>query len=241
MTADPTTAASTTEPAVAGRTGPPPTTLVVTLVPLAVAVNVLGNLLVAPLGLPIFLDTIGTFLAAVLLGPWWGALAGVLTNVVGVLPNGVTNLLFAPVNVVAALLWGYGVRRLGLGRSPARFFGLAVVVGLATAAAATPIVLLLGGSTGHASDLITAVLSGFGLATAVLLSNVLASVPDKMIAAYAGLAITAALPAAVASRAVLPEAPGTRRLVVAIVGIVAGIVLTVVAVALLPLVSPPSA
>jgi len=66
------------------RPGAPSRTLIVALVPLAVAVNFVANWVAATLGLPIYLDTVGTFLAAVLLGPWWGALAGVLTNGVGV-------------------------------------------------------------------------------------------------------------------------------------------------------------
>jgi energy-coupling factor transport system substrate-specific component len=217
------------------REGPPPTALVVALVPLAVAVNFLANYLVALLGLPIYLDTIGTFLAAALLGPWWGALAGVMTNVVGALPNGASNLLFAPVNVAAALVWGYGIRRLLLGRTVAGFFGLAVVVGVVTGVLATPIVLFVfGGATGHPSDLITATLASFGIERAALVSSVITSVPDKVIAAYAGLAVTAALPAAVAGRAVLPETPGTRRLGVALAGIVAGIALAAIAVLALP-------
>ena len=219
----------------AAREGPPATALIVALVPLAVALNFLANSLVALLGLPIYLDTIGTFLAAALLGPWWGALAGVMTNVVGTLPNGASNLLFAPVNVAAALVWGYGIRRLLLGRTVAGFFGLAVVVGVVTGVLATPVVLFVfGGATGHPSDLITATLASFGIERAALVSSVVTSVPDKVIAAYAGLAITAALPAAVAGRAVLPETPGTRRLALALAGIVAGVVLAAIAVLALP-------
>src|SRR3954463_15346800 len=139
MTAEPASGSATARDRTAlVRTGPPPTALVVTLIPLAVAVNFVGNLAIAPLGLPIYLDTIGTFLAAVLLGPWWGALAGVLTNVLGVFPNGVTNLLFAPVNVVAALVWGYGVRRLGLGRRPGPVFPPALLPGLPAPPAGAP-------------------------------------------------------------------------------------------------------
>ena len=219
------------------RTGAPPTTLVVALIPLAVAINFVANWLAGLLRLPIYLDTIGTFLAAVLLGPWWGVLAGVLTNVLGIMPNGVSNLLFAPVSAVAALMWGYGVRSLGLGRSSTTFFLLAVAVGIVTGALATPIVLFLyGGATGHPSDLITAALASFGLERATLVSSVLTSVPDKVISAYAGLAITAALPVAVAARAVLPSQPGTRRLGVALVGIVAGIAIAIAVV----LTQPPA-
>ncbi len=210
------------------RSGAPPTMLVIALIPLAVAVNFIANWVAGLLRLPIYLDTIGTFLAAVLLGPWWGALAGVLTNVLGIVPNGVSNLLFAPVSVVAALLWGYGIRSFGLGRSSIAFFLLAVAVGVVTGALATPIVLFLfGGATGHPSDLITAALASFGLERATLISSVLSSIPDKVISAYAGLAITAALPVVVTARAVLPEQPGTRRLGLAIGGVLVGVGLAI--------------
>lgn len=217
------------------RTGDLPTTLAMALVPLAVAVNFVANSAAGMLRLPIYLDTIGTVLAAVLLGPWWGALAGVLTNVVGVVPSGVSNLLFAPVNVAAALLWGYGIRSLGLGRNAILFFMVAVLVGVVTGVLATPIVLFLyGGATGHPSDLITAALSSFGLERATLTSSVLSSIADKVVSAYIGLALIGALPATVAARAVLPEQPGTRRLTVALTGILVGAGLTIAVVALQP-------
>ncbi|MDP2349568.1 MAG: ECF transporter S component, partial [Chloroflexota bacterium] len=156
-----------------------------TLVPLAVGVNFVANSAAGMLRLPIYLDTIGTVLAAVLLGPWWGALAGALTNVVGIVPSGVSNLLFAPVNVAAALLWGYGIRSLGLGRNAVLFFMVAVIVGVVTGILATPIVLFLyGGATGHPSDLITAALASFGLERATLTSSVLSSIADKVVSAY---------------------------------------------------------
>lgn len=203
----------------------PPTTLVVALVPLAVAVNFVANWVAATLALPVFLDTIGTFLAAVILGPWWGALAGVMTNGVGIVQNGASNALFAPVNVVAALVWGYGIRSLHLGRSGPGFLLLAAVVGVVTGVLATPIVILLGNATGHPSDLITAGLLGFGipLEAAVLASSVLSSVADKVVSAYTALALTMALPAAVAARVALPQQPGTRRFVLALIGMLAGI------------------
>ena len=154
---------------------------------------------------------------------------------VGVVPNGVSNLLFAPVNVAAALLWGYGIRSLGLGRNAVLFFLVAGVVGVVTGILATPIVLFLfGGATGHPSDLITAALASFGLERATLTSSVLSSVADKVVSGYVALALIAALPAALAARAVLPEQPGIRRMMVALVGILVGAALTMATVALQP-------
>jgi energy-coupling factor transport system substrate-specific component len=251
MTPDPATGldpAPTATPALAADPVPravpvsaPPTALVVTVIPLAVAVNFVASALIGLLGVPIYLDTTGTFLAAVLLGPWWGALAGVMTNALGVLLFGPTNLLFAPVNVAAALIWGYGIRRFRLGRAALPFFLLAALVGVVTACLATPIVEALGGATGHPSDAITAALASVaGITAALLASNIATSVPDKVISAYLGLAITAALPAVVAARVVLPAPSGPRRVAIAAVGIVAGIVVGAVLVALTAVLFRPS-
>jgi energy-coupling factor transport system substrate-specific component len=115
---------------------PQPTTVIVTLVPAAAALNVVGGYLNGVLGLPTFLDMIGTCVAAIVLGPWWGALAGALSNVVGALFYGPSNIPFALVNVVGALVWGYGVRRFGMGRTATRYFVLNVLVALAASGAA---------------------------------------------------------------------------------------------------------
>ena len=40
----------------------------------------MGGVLVTTLRLPLYLDTIGTILVAVLAGPWVGALTGIITN-----------------------------------------------------------------------------------------------------------------------------------------------------------------
>lgn len=61
---------------------------------------------------PVFLDMAGTFAVALVLGPWWGALLGFLTNVLVAIPpiNMEKFLPFAVVQVVAAVFWGYAMR-----------------------------------------------------------------------------------------------------------------------------------
>lgn len=163
----------------------------------SVAVNVAGRFLVDLLGLRLYLDMIGTAFAALALGPWWGVLVGLATNVAGTAPSGPDSLWFAPVNMVGALVWGYGARRWRMGRSVPRFFVLNVVVAvICTTVATITIVALLGGSTGHSSDDITASLRDLGQSVwfSVSVSNLLTSVTDKLIAGFASLAVIEALP-----------------------------------------------
>ena len=84
-----------------------PVTYVVTLIPVAAALNIVGGYIAKALQLPIFLDMIGTAVVSIVLGPWWGALVGVITNVVSTFISGPISLLFAVCNVAGALVWGY--------------------------------------------------------------------------------------------------------------------------------------
>jgi hypothetical protein len=77
---------------------------------IAVLLNLVGRYVCGYLDIPnIFGDMIGTAFAAVLLGPWWGAIAGILGNAI----NGnfySSYFPFGVVNVMGALVWGYYVR-----------------------------------------------------------------------------------------------------------------------------------
>ena len=58
------------------------------LIPVGIAINGVLGYIVGQLKLPVFLDSIGTVLVAVLCGPWAGALTGALSNfVIGILTN----------------------------------------------------------------------------------------------------------------------------------------------------------
>ena len=72
--------------------------LALLIIPVGVAVNFVGGQLASILKLPMYLDTIGTIFAAMLCGPWVGAVTGGLTNVVTGIANPV-NFAFIPVNV----------------------------------------------------------------------------------------------------------------------------------------------
>lgn len=83
----------------------------------SLGLTMLGREAVNFLELPIYLDMVGTAVAAVVLGPWRGAAVGLSTNLLGSLTAGAVSLPFAIVNVVGALIWGYGVHRWGMGRT----------------------------------------------------------------------------------------------------------------------------
>lgn len=172
-----------------------------------VVANLCGRAVVDVLHVPVYLDMVGTAIAAIALGPWRGAAVGAATNIMGVLMSGWVSLPFALVNVAGALVWGYGVHRFGWGRTLPRFFVLSVAVAAVCTLVAVPILVgLYGGSVGQGQDSLTQTVVdlGGGLATAVGLSNLMTSTADKVISGFVALVVIASAPARLGGR----PAPG---------------------------------
>jgi energy-coupling factor transport system substrate-specific component len=124
------------------------TTAALTLMAVAIAINIAVGSIAVALRLPIYLDSIGTVLVGVLAGPWAGALTGLLSNLIwSLLPvpggAGPVAALFAPVAGVIGLMAGFwgsrGVFRLR--PDDARVGGfLALAAGIAAALVALLVV-----------------------------------------------------------------------------------------------------
>lgn len=168
-----------------------PTKLVIVLLlATCVGINLLGNSIIMKFNLPVFLDMIGTAIAAITLGPWYGVAVGLSTNLLNTVGGDPISLAFAPVNVVGALIWGYGYHRFGFGRTPLRFFSLNLIAALGCTVVAVPITaFIFGGVVTHWSGDIVQNLShlGYGLWVSIFSVNLTASIADKLIAGYSAL------------------------------------------------------
>lgn len=87
-------------------------TAVLTLIPVAIAINIAVGSLTVALRLPVYLDSIGTILVGALAGPWAGALTGLLANLIwSFLPvpggSGPVAAFFAPVAAAIGLMAGF--------------------------------------------------------------------------------------------------------------------------------------
>ena len=207
-----------------------PLTYVIALVPVASVLNVIGGTVAGALKLPIFLDMNGTAVVAMTIGPWWGALVGVITNVTMGFLTGPVSIPFAACNVVGALIWGYGTKW-GWANDKLRFFGLSVASAVGVSLMAAPIVIFVfGGATGHASDVLTAGLlaAGGDMWTAVFSSNIIVSSADKILSSFLALAIIGALPTNLQVTGPIMKAENMGKAVLITAGTVVGVILTVV-------------
>ena len=177
------------------------------------AINLLGRGMVDVLKIPLYLDMVGTAVAAIILGPWWGAGVGLSTNLLGVGISGYDSIPFAIVNVAGALVWGYGVRRFRMGATIPRFFGLSAITALCCSVLAVPIILVLGGETGNGADNVIAIIDEVvsSLWLAVASANIITSLADKTISGAVALLAVDVLPwTVVASMRPLMPLAGSR-------------------------------
>ncbi|MFT3688497.1 ECF transporter S component [Paenirhodobacter sp.] len=167
------------------------------LVAIGIALNVALGQAVSFLKLPVFLDSIGTMLAAVLCGPVIGALTGLLTNLLWGLLEGPTAAFFAPVSMmigIAAGLLAYA----GMFRSWWRAAISGAVIAIALSVIAVPIrIYLFGGVTGSGADFAVAYLLKVGesLFGSVLVTVIGTNLLDKIVTALLVWGILRGLPA----------------------------------------------
>lgn len=77
------------------------------LIALAACINTAGGQAALALRLPVYLDSIGTILAGILLGPVYGMLPNLLSGILMGMTTDIYSLYFAPVGMVTDLWRGW--------------------------------------------------------------------------------------------------------------------------------------
>ena len=170
-------------------------TYIAIMIPLGVAINYVGGQIAVSLGLPIYLDSIGTIIVAAIMGPWIGATSGVLFNIISSLVQGnVMASLFALCNIGSGLIVGY-MARYGKYKKIWHIVIATVLVSLWNSIVAAPISMVVyGGIDGNVGTNLMIV--GFqALGTAAFLARIPANLVDKGIACVIAWIILRKLPA----------------------------------------------
>ena len=167
------------------------------LVAIGIALNLALGQAASFLNLPIFLDSVGTVLAAVLAGPVIGGLTGLLTNLLWGLLQGPTAAFFAPVAMMIGIAAGL-LARAGMFRSWWQAAISGAVIAVALSVVAVPIrIYLFGGVTGSGADFAVAYLLKVGesLFGSVLITVIGTNLVDKIVTALLVWGIVRGLPA----------------------------------------------
>lgn len=177
------------------------------LIPVAIAINIAIGQIVVTLKLPVYLDSIGTVLVAVICGPWAGALTGTLSNMIWGLTIDPNAFPWFPVAFFIGLVSGL-MANAGWFKSWWKVVVTGFVVALTAAIVSTPIsVYLFGGITASGSSFITAYLlqTGQGVVQAVLSTGFLVEPVDKITTAMLAFAIIQGLSKRFVARFPRPE------------------------------------
>lgn len=162
------------------------------LIPSAVAINLAMGFLVNQLGLPIYLDTVGTVLTSTLAGPVAGVVVGVVSQTVRSLYEGLIWLPFAAVQILIALVAAAAARARGF-RSPGTSLVWGLLAGLVGGVLSASIsYAVFRGVTATGVTAVTALFAGLGLSrpVAVTAASIATDLLDK---AFVFLLVGAAL------------------------------------------------
>ncbi len=159
-------------------------TAVIVLIPACIGINYLGKLFASALKLPLWLDSIGTCIGAVLGGPIIGAICGAVNNLIyGFTTGDNITLVYSLTSLFIGLAVGI-MARLGFMKSLPKALLTAVVGGLAAVLVSTPLnVQFWGGTTGNLwGDALFAWTQSQGMSVMLgsLLDELLVDVPDKL-------------------------------------------------------------
>lgn len=169
--------------------------LAILVIPIAVAVNVVGGQLATVLKLPCYLDVIGTVFISMLCGPWVGAVAGGLTNII----TGITNpvqFAFIPVGIATGWVTGYLAQK-NMFSNIVKWIVSMIVMSVISIVVSAPIVVwVFGGVTGMGTSLVTATFmaAGTNIWKAVIGTEGIFTVLDRVISFAIGFAVIRVIP-----------------------------------------------
>ena len=171
------------------------TMLTILLIPVGVAINVVGGQLASLLHLPMYLDTIGTIFTGIIAGPWVGAVTGLMTNIVTGILNPV-NFWFIHVNVLVGLVTGF-MARAGWFTSWWKGLLATVIQAIVSTVASAPVVVyVFGGVTGSGTSLISAVMiaAGKSIWASFLSVEIIWTIIDRIISWLISLGVMKVIP-----------------------------------------------
>ena len=152
------------------------------VVALAIVLNVIGGQIALMLHLPIYLDSIGTIMIAMLYGPVYGMLPPLLYGLVMGFTLDIYSLYFMPVGLMLGLVTGLVSRYFSL-KKWRMIPGAMLITIPGTIVSAVITAVLSGGITSSGSTVIVQVLNkaGLGLTASVFIVQILTDYLDRLL------------------------------------------------------------
>lgn len=170
-------------------------TFKITIMSIAVVLNIIGAFIAVALKLPIFIDTIGTFLSAFLFGPVGGMLTGMVTSLINGLTFDPYSLYFIPVQVIIGLMAGICYKR-NLFKGKFLILGITITTVMGSLMASLISAFVFGGITSSGTSFIVMYLkeAGVNIVASIFSTQILFDLVDKGITVLLVLTILKAVP-----------------------------------------------
>ena len=170
-------------------------TFKITIMSIAVVLNIIGAFIAVALKLPIFIDTIGTFLSAFLFGPVGGMLTGMVTSLINGLTFDPYSLYFIPVQVIIGLVAGICYKK-NLFKGKFLILGIIITTVMGSLMASLISAFVFGGITSSGTSFIVMYLkeAGVNIVASIFSTQILFDLLDKSITVLLVLTILKSVP-----------------------------------------------
>lgn len=175
-------------------------TFSICMVALAIVINIVGSNIALWLHLPIYLDSIGTFLVACLCGPIYGMLPNLLSGLVLGMTSDVFSLYYAPVGILLGLITGIVWKK----KPTMNIFLFALVVTIPTSLVSACITaFLFGGLTSSGMTVLVQILAKtpLGLTLSCFIVQVITDYLDRIVGLWISKQVIKRLPSTFKNKA----------------------------------------
>lgn len=165
----------------------------ITLIALAIVINIVGSYIALVLHLPIYLDSMGTIMTAILLGPFYGLFPGVLSALVTGMTSDIYALYYMPVGIVLGVMTGFVFQKNKSNKLFIKAFCISIPASLISACITAN---LFGGITSSGSTMLVQLLAKtpLGLTLSCLIVQFFTDYFDRLLSLWLVFSVIKKLP-----------------------------------------------
>lgn len=165
----------------------------ITLIALAIVINIVGSYIALGLHLPIYLDSMGTIMTAILLGPFYGLFPGVLSALITGMTSDIYALYYMPVGIVLGVMTGFVFQKNKFNKLFVKSFCISVPASLISACITANV---FGGITSSGSTMLVQLLAKtpLGLTLSCLIVQFFTDYFDRLLSLWLVFSVIKKLP-----------------------------------------------
>lgn len=165
----------------------------ITLIALAIVINIVGSYIALGLHLPIYLDSMGTIMTAILLGPFYGLFPGVLSALITGMTSDIYAFYYMPVGIVLGVMTGFVFQKNKSNKLFVKSFCISVPASLISACITATV---FGGITSSGSTMLVQLLAKtpLGLTLSCLIVQFFTDYFDRLLSLWLVFSVIKKLP-----------------------------------------------